>query len=214
MEGAGGSDQTLDKKQLQVLEIWSNAIHTARVALYFSVGLIELAFLYNPSHLLTFQATLEPPVPSRCFFSSSLRMAWREKQQILNGWKCRISERLCGSCRDIQLSHSYAPSAKRLPFHCKHSKNGKKQRGKFLLVGEMCDFITAKCGFLGVCRRIHNYLERQSGGAGASGSLACFPPVLHQVLTLSWAPPATAAPLLTEEEMLFRNSSDTCISPI
>lgn len=162
------------------------------------LALIELAFLYNLSHLLAFQTTLEPPVASRCFFfASSLRMAWREKQQVLNGWRCRISEGLCGSCRDTQLSHSYAPSAKRLPFHCKHRKNGKKQKEKFLLVGEMCDFITAKCGFLGVCRRIHNYLERESGGDGASGSLACFPPVLHQVLTHCWAPPVTAAPLLT-----------------
>lgn len=160
------------------------------------LALIELAFLYNPPHPLTFQTTLEPPVASR-LFSSSLRMVWREKQQILNGWRCRVSEGLCGSCRDTQLSHSYAPSAKRLPFHCKHSKNGKKRKEKFLVVGEMCDFITAKCGFLGVCRRIHNYLEKQSGGDGASGSLACLPPALDQVLTHSWAPLVTAAPLLT-----------------
>lgn len=76
-------------------------------------------------------------------------MVWGEKQQILNGWRCRDSEGLCGSCRDTQLSHSYAPSAKRLPFHCKHSKNGKKRKEKFFLVGEMCDFIIASVGFLG-----------------------------------------------------------------
>lgn len=39
MEGAGRSDQTLDQKQIKILEIWSDAIHTATVALDFSVCL-------------------------------------------------------------------------------------------------------------------------------------------------------------------------------
>lgn len=109
----------------------------------------------------------------------------REKQQVLNGWRCRVSEGLCDSCRDTQLSHSYAPSAKRLPFHCKHSKNGKKRKENFYLWEKCVISSLWSVGFLGY---VGESTITWRDEVVEMGLLALWPPLLL-CCPMSWPPP-------------------------
>lgn len=146
--------------------------------------LTELAFLYNPPCPSSFQNTLEPPVASRCFFvlpkdGMERKMAGLEwlKMQSFRRTTWHLQRHRNTPDPTLHLQREF-------PFTLNTAKMGKsrKKNTPFSLVGEKCDFIIVKCVFLGVCRRSHNYLERQRGGDGAFGSLVHLPPVLHQVL--------------------------------
>lgn len=146
--------------------------------------------LYNPSHPSAFQTTLEPPAASRCFFL--LPEDGTERKPA--GLEWLMMQGFGRTTWHLQRHHNTPVPTLHLqrefPFTLNTEKMGKsrKKNTPFSLVGEKCDFIIVTCGFLGVCRRSHNYLERWSSGDGASGFLIHLPPVLHQVLPHSWAP--------------------------
>lgn len=116
------------------------------------LALIELAFLYNPSHPFTFQTTLEPPVASRCFFPPP--WGWyREKNS--RSWMVEgaVFQKDCVALAETHSSPIPTLHLQRdFPFTVNTVKMGKSGKKNFYLWEKCVISSLQSVGFLGCVR--------------------------------------------------------------